>query len=100
MAHLSQEPDVKPTHVQVQEGLRALFKAGMTTIRAEVVFSQEGYTRAMHQTVPGMDPWAGRLHGSNPTHYLGLPFRTDRKQTVDVLVRMMDGADINKGSTA
>lgn len=86
-----------PTHAQVQEQLRtAIRDHGRRVGDLRVSFSVEGYTRALHQTVPGMDPWGPR---SSSTHYLGLPFVTDRKQTVDVLVQLVDGSPIERRKT-
>ena len=94
---LGQELDVQPTHLQVQEQVRtAIRDHGHKPGDLRISFSPEGHSRAMSQTVSGMDPWGPR---SQPTHYLGLPFVVVRRQVVDVLVELSDGSPIVRRNT-
>lgn len=94
---LTQEPDVLPMHAQVQLQLNIALRDHKRDVRdLRISFSPAGYTRAMSQTVPGFDPWGAK---NVPDRYLGLPFVTDRKQTVDVLVQLSDGRPVERRNT-
>jgi hypothetical protein len=85
---------VLPTHAQVQHQIQIALRDHKRDVRdLRISFSPEGHTRALSQTVPGMDPWGPR---SQPTHYLGLPFVVVRRQVVDVLVELSDGSPIER----
>lgn len=56
-----------------------------------VTFSQEGYMRAMADTVPGMDPWNGGAPQGTPKTYLGLPYEVVPGQADEVALVLVPG---------
>ncbi len=88
---LGQQPDDKPVHEQVQELIRKAHTDRQAPVG--IVFSPAGYTKAMGQSVPGMQAFTGKGGGIHiATHYLGLPFTVSHSLTTgDVLLDLVPG---------
>ncbi len=56
-----------------------------------ITFSPEGYTRALADTVPGMDPWSPANPFKAPLFYMNLPYTVIDKQEEPVLLTLVPG---------
>ena len=88
---LGPEPDSVPIHEQVRELMRKAYTDRMAPVG--IVFSQEGYSKAQGQNVPGMQAFTGGQGQHHvTTHYLGFPFTVSTSLTTgDVLLDLVPG---------